>query len=123
MPDIAGPISAQNVATVISDDRYSGYRPGAARAQRRDDVATVAAATVERMQVERIDLAALGSALANDVEGRHRTGPGRGSRNESNLTAIGASGAVDSTTPTRTFHLAVENSTATELDYDVQRRE
>ncbi len=120
VPDIASPISAQNVATVILHDQYLGYPPGSAQAQRQDDIAAVAAATVERMQFEHIDLAALGSALANDVEGRHLMVWDEAPRNESNLTAIGASGSVDSTTPTRTFHLAVENSTATELDYDVE---
>ena len=120
VPDIAGPISAQNVATVILHDQYLGYPPGSARAQRQDDIALVAAVTVGRMQLEHIDLAALGSALANDVEGRHLMVWDAVPRNESNLTAIGASGSVDSTTPTRTFHLAVENSTATELDYYVQ---
>ena len=120
VPDIAGPISAQNVATVILHDQYLGYRPGSAQAQRQDDIAAVAAATVERMKFEHIDLATLGSALANDVEGRHLMVWDEAPRNESNLTAIGASGSVDSTAPTRTFHLAVENSTATELDYYVQ---
>jgi hypothetical protein len=52
VPDIAGPISAQNVATVILHDQYLDYPPGSAQAQRQDDIAAVAAATVERMQFE-----------------------------------------------------------------------
>ena len=80
----------------------------------------MAHATVDRMKFEHIDLAALGSALAKDVEGRHLMVWDEAPRNESTLTAIGASGSLDSTAPTRTFHLAVENSTATKLDYYVQ---
>ena len=120
VPGIAGPISAQNVATVILHDQYSAYPPGSAQAQRRENIAAVADATVERMKSEHIDLAALGSALAKDVEGRHLMVWDEAPRNESILTAIGASGSLDSTAPTRTFHLAVENSTATKLDYYVQ---
>ncbi len=120
VPNIAGPISAQNVATVVLHDQYLGFPPGSAQAQRHDDMAVVAAAMFQRMQLEHIDLAALGNALANDVEGRHLMVWDEAPRNESNLTAIGASGSVDSTAPTRTFHLAVENSTATELDYYIE---
>ena len=120
VPEIAGPISAQNVATVILHDQYSDYLPGSAQAQRKDNIAAVAQATVERMKSEHIDLAALGSALASDVEGRHLMVWDEVPHNESILAAMGASGSLDSTAPTRTFHLAVENSTATKLDYYVQ---
>jgi hypothetical protein len=120
VPEIAGPISAQNVATVILHDQYSAYLPGSAQAQRQDNIAAVAQATVDRMKSEHIDLAALGSALASDVEGRHLMVWEKAPRNESILAAMGASGSLDSTAPTRTFHLAVENSTATKLDYYVQ---
>ena len=122
VPGIAGPISAQNVATVILHDQYSEYPPGSSQAQRHDNIAAVADATVERMKSEHIDLAALASALATDVEGGHIMVWDQTPRNESTLTAIGASGSIDSTAPTRTFHLAVENSTATKLDYYVQPR-
>lgn len=120
VPGIADPISAQNVAMVILHDQYSAYPPGSAQAQRQENVAAVAAATVKQMKSEHIDLAAFGNALASDVEGRHLMVWDHAPRNESILTAIGASGTLDSTAPTRTFHLAVENSTATKLDYYVQ---
>ena len=117
VPNIAGPISAQNVATVILHDQYADYPPGSAQAQRRDNVAAVADATIARMKTEHIDLAALGNALATDVEGRHLIVWDETPSYENTIKAIGASGAIDSTAPTRTFHLAVENSTATKLDY------
>ena len=120
VPGIAGPISAQNVATVILHDQYSAYPPGSAQAQRQENIAAVATATVKQMKSEHIDLAALGNALANDVEGRHLMVWDEAPHNESILTAIGASGSLDSAAPTRTFHVAVENSTATKLDYYVQ---
>lgn len=88
VPVIAGPVSAPNVATVILRDQC--YPPGSARRK---------GATVERVQFEQIDLAALGSALANDVEGRHLIVWDAVPRNESNLTAISSSGSVDSTAP------------------------
>ncbi len=107
---------------MILHDQYSEYPAGSSQAQRHDDIAAVADATVERMKSEHIDLAALASALATDVEGGHIMVWDQTPRNESTLTAIGASGSIDSTAPTRTFHLAVENSTATKLDYYVQPR-
>ena len=123
VPNIPGPISAQNVASVILHDQYADYPPGSAQAQRRDNVAAVARATVALMKSEHVDLAALGSALATDAEGRHLVVWDETPSYEDTLNAMGASGAIDATAPTRTFHLAVENSTATKLDYYVNPSE
>ncbi len=120
VPNISGPVSAQNVATVILHDQYLDYPPGSAQAQRQDNIAAVAKAVVDQMKTEHIDLAALGSALATDVEGRHLMVWDEEPRYESTIAAIGASGAIDTVAPGRTFHVAVENSTATKLDYYVQ---
>jgi hypothetical protein len=120
VPNISGQISAQNVATVILHDQYQDYPAGSAQAQRQDNIAAVAKAVVGQMKNEHIDLAALASALAQDVSGRHLIVWDEVPRYQSTLTAIGASGAIDSSAPKRTFHVAVENSTATKLDYYVQ---
>ncbi len=123
VPNIAGPISAQNVASVILHDQYADYPPGSAQAQRRDNVAAVAQATVALMKSEHVDLAALANALATDVQGRHLMVWDETPSHEDTLRTIGASGAIDTTAPARTFHLAVENSTATKLDYYVNPSE
>ena len=108
---------------MILHDQYADYPPGSAQAQRRDNVAAVADATIARMKSEHVDLAALGNALATDVEGRHLIVWDETPSYENTITAIGASGAIDTTAPTRTFHLAVENSTATKLDYYLEPSE
>ncbi len=123
VPNIPGPISAQNVASVILHDQYADYPPGSAQAQRRENVAAVADAAIALMKSEHVDLAALGNALATDVEGRHLIVWDEAPSYENTITAIGASGAIDTTAPTRTFHLAVENSTATKLDYYLEPSE
>jgi hypothetical protein len=123
VPGITDPISAQNVASVILHDQYAQFPPGSAQAQRHDNIAAVADATVKLMKSEHIDLAALGNALASDVAGRHLMVWDETPRYERTVAAIGASGSIDSTAPSRTFHLAVENSTATKLDYYVQPSE
>jgi hypothetical protein len=120
VPNIPGLISAQNVGTVLLHDQYLAYPAGSAQAQRHDNIAAVAKAVVDRMDSEHIDLAALASTLAADVAGRHLIIWDDVPRYESTITAIGASGAIDTVAPGRTFHVAVENSTATKLDYYVQ---
>jgi hypothetical protein len=120
VPGITGAISEQNVATVILHDQYAHFPPGSAQASRRESIAAVASAVVQAMKSEHIDLGALGNALATDVEGRHLMVWDEVPNYESTLTSIGASGSVDSSIPARTFHLAVENTTATKLDYYVQ---
>jgi Protein of unknown function (DUF4012) len=120
VPNIPGLITAQNVATVILHDQYLQYPAGSAQAQRHDNIAAVAKAVVDQMSTEHIDLAALASTLAADVAGRHLIVWDEVPRYESTITDIGASGAIDAAAPGRTFHVAVENSTATKLDYYVE---
>jgi hypothetical protein len=120
VPGISGQISAQNVATVLLHDQYMDFPPGSAQAQRHDNVAAVAKAVVALMKTEHIDLAELANTLAQDASGRHLIVWDEIPRYESTIRAIGASGAIDASMPTRTFHVAVENSTATKLDYYVQ---
>ncbi len=120
VPNIAGPVTAQDVATILLHDQYLDYPAGSAQAERHDNIAAVAKAVVDRMKTEHIDLASLANTLASDVSGRHLIVWDEVPRYESIITDIGASGAIDTVAPARTFHLAVENSTATKLDYYVR---
>jgi hypothetical protein len=120
VPNIAGIISAGNVANVLLHEEYAQIPARAPETQTGDNVAAVARATVDRIQTEHIDLAALANALATDVEGRHLIVWDEVPRFESTLSALGASGAIDTADPDRTFHVAVENSTGTKLDYYVE---
>ena len=132
VPGIAGPISAQNVKPRSCTISTWRTRRGRLRRKCRN---TLRGGSRHRrpMKFEHIDLAALGNALAKEVEGRHLMVWDEARRNESALTAIGAtgigasghrgigaSGSLDSTAPTPRFRLVVEHSTATTLDYYVQ---
>jgi hypothetical protein len=68
----------------------------------------------------KIDVLNLAKALATEVGGRHLQLWDEVPRYEQTITALGASGNIDTDDPSRTFHVAVENATATKLDYFVQ---
>ena len=70
VPDIAGPISADNAADVLLHQLYAQF-PAGDQTQRHDDISAVARAVIDKMKTEHVDLAALAVALANDVAGRH----------------------------------------------------
>jgi hypothetical protein len=100
--------------------QYTQYPAAGDQAERHDNISAVAQAVVEQMQSEHVDLAAFAEALANDVAGRHLLVWDESPRFERTVRALGASGEVDGDQADRTFHVAVENSTATKLDYYVQ---
>jgi hypothetical protein len=120
VPSIPGLLSAQNVAQVLLHDQYALYPAGPAQQERHDSIAATATAVVDLMKTEHVDLGALAHVIANDISGRHVMVWDEVPRFESTLTHLGASGVVDSAEANRTFHVAVENSTATKLDYYVQ---
>jgi hypothetical protein len=77
----------------------------------------VATATVKKLSAEHVDLASLARALTTEIAGRHLLLYDAEPAQQQILTAYGATGAVDAADPQRTFHLAIENATASKLDY------
>lgn len=120
VPDIPGQITAQNVGEVLLHEQYLQYPAVSLSAERHDNIAAVARAAVKLLKTEHVDLAALGNALAGDVAGRHLMVWDEEPGYEKILSNLGISGAVDTVQPDRTFHIAVENATATKLDYYVE---
>jgi hypothetical protein len=120
VPNIPEVVTAQNVAQIFLHDQYAIYPAGSAQADRHDNVSAVIKAVVNRMKTEHVDLAALANALATDVAGRHLIVWDEVPTFESTIRYLGASGSLDSTQADRTFHVAVENATATKLDYYVE---
>jgi hypothetical protein len=118
VPGITQPISASNAVSVLLNQLYSTYSGGSQTA-RHDDISAVARAAVDKMKTEHVDLVALAQALAKDVAGRHLLVWDENPSHEQTLVSAGASGAVDTTMPERSFHLAVESATAAKLDYYV----
>ena len=121
--DVAGidePVSASNVAYLLLDQAYQGEPVNDPLASRRDKIAATVKAAVHEMQTEHVDLDAFASALAQDVEGRHLMVWSDVPSDERGLVTLDAAGTLDAAAPDRTFHIAVENSTADKLDYFVK---
>ena len=116
VPDIAVPVSAGNAESLLLNTEYRNFPVGNQTA-RKDSLAAVARATIDLMSHEHIDVAQLAHTLSLEVAGRHLLLYDTHPRLEAILNRYGASGAIDVRNPTRTFHLAIENSTATKLDY------
>ncbi len=119
VPGIAEPISSQNAANVLLNQLYQGLPPGSSQTQRQGELAAVSSAVFHQLQVENVDAVALVRTLSTEIAGRHLQLWDSNPRYEQTITDLGASGDIDTDNPARTFHVAVENATATKLDYFV----
>ena len=119
VPGIDVAVSADNVTTLLLHDLYSLYPRGDQQA-RKDLLSEVAKSTFDQLAKSKVDAAALAHTLANEVAGRHLLVYDANPANEATLRRYGASGAVDASMPSSTFHLAVENRTATKLDFYIR---
>jgi hypothetical protein len=119
VPGIPEPITSNNAAYVLLDQLYAELPPGSSQGPRREELAAVASAAFNQLQVNRVDVVALARTLGTEVAGRHLQLWDENPQNERTISEVGASGDIDTESPTRTFHIAVENATATKLDYFV----
>ncbi len=119
VPGESVPISASNIDNQLLNQAYQGLTVADPQAERRDVLAAVVKAAVNKMKTEHIDLDAFANALAADVQGRHLMVWSALPSAESGLVALDAAGTVDSADPTRTIHVALENNSADKLDYFV----
>jgi hypothetical protein len=118
VPGLPIAVSAQNVVPLLLHDLYIGEQPGA-DTTRNDELSAVFKATVDRMKAGDVDLAQLAETLAKGVATRDLVAWDSVPSYETTVTKFHGSGAIDAVDPTRTFHVAVENGTATKLDYYV----
>jgi hypothetical protein len=119
VPGVAEPITAQNASNVLLNQLYQGLLPGSSQAPRHEELAAVASAVFHQLRVGNIDVVALARTLATEIAGRHLQLWDANPRYEQTISELGASGDIDTDDPARTFHVAVENATATKLDYFV----
>jgi hypothetical protein len=117
VPGESVPISASNIAYQLLDKAYQGLTVNDPQGERRDMIAAVIKAAVNRMKQEHIDLDQLANALSYDVDGRHLMVWSASPTAESGLVALDAAGTIDSVEPDRTVHIALENDSADKLDY------
>jgi hypothetical protein len=111
------PISASNIAYQLLDKAYQGLTVNDPQNERRDMIAAVIKAAINRMKQEHVDLDQLANALSYDVDGRHLMVWSTSPTAESGLVALDAAGTIDSVAPDRTVHIALENNSADKLDY------
>ncbi len=113
------PVRAGNLSTVLLHDLYQGLPPLTNQQERTDKLSAVARAVVDKLAHSHVDLAALANALAHGVAARDLLAWDDVPAYQATIRKFGGSGAVDTDQPDRTFHIAVENATATKLDYYV----
>lgn len=116
---VSQPITAANLAEITLHQLYQDVPSSANENSRRDVLASIAKAAVDKMKSEHVDIAAFANVLAKDAAGRHLLAWDSVPAYEATIRKFGASGAVDTQDPTRTFHLALENGSANKLDYYV----
>lgn len=118
---IAEPISADNAGRILLNDLYVADR-SKAQSERRERLAEVAAAVTAKLQTSTVDAAGLAQALGTAAAGRHLSITSAHASEQRAFVAAGLGGGPAAHHPERTIHLAVENGTATKLDYFVKPR-
>jgi hypothetical protein len=116
VPGIPEPVTAANAAFVLLDQLYTDLAPNSSQGPRREELSAVTSAAVHQLQAGQVDLVALARVLSTEIGERHLQLWDENPRYEADLRTVGASGDVDTDVPSRTFHVAVENATATKLD-------
>ena len=120
VPGIPEPVTASNVADLLLNKAYAGDTVNDPQNARRDKISAVVKAAIDQMKTEHVDLDSFANALAADVQGRHLMVWSDTPATETGLATLDAAGTLTTAQPNRTFHVAVENSTADKLDYFVR---
>jgi hypothetical protein len=117
VPNLNVAVSETNIGNLLLNQAYQGLTVNDSQAGRRELIASVVKAAINKMKTEHVDLDAFANALAYDVSGRHLMVWSDVPKDEAGLVAVNAAGTLDATLPGRSIHVAVENSTADKLDY------
>jgi len=114
------PVTAANVARILLHDLYEGLSPSTSQLERRERLDEVTAAVFDRISKGERDLLSLGASLGRATEGGHLRLWSTVSAEEEAFVRTGLGAGPGSKEADRTFHLAIENRTATKLDYYVK---
>src|SRR5581483_12431356 len=104
-----------NIDNQLLNVAYQGLTVADPQNERRDILAAVVKAAVNKMKTEHVDLDAFANALAADVQGRHLMVWSGVPSAESGLVALDAAGTLTAGNPARTMHVALENNSADKL--------
>ena len=120
VPGIAEPVDAQNIGRVLLHDLYEGVPYSGDQSGRRERLGDVTRAVINRLTTGSSDAIALGRELGEAAKGLHLRLWSASSDEEEVFERTGLGGGPAVKQADRTFHLAVENRTATKLDYYVK---
>ena len=117
---VAEPVTAGNVGRLLLNDFYQGLGPTSDQTLRRERQGDVVKAVMDRITGRSQDAVALGRALGDAASGGHLRLWSADASEEDVFERTGLGGGPATKQPDRTFHLAVENRTASKLDYFVK---
>jgi len=121
VPGLAEQLSAENAPRLLLHDLYNGLASASADQEARyERLGEAVNALLERVRFGSFDVAALGVALAEAARGGHFRLYSGHADEQRVFERRGLSGGPAVSEPDRTFHLAVQNGTATKLDYYVK---
>jgi hypothetical protein len=117
---VAEPVTADNVGRLLLNDFYQGLGPTSDQTIRRERQGEVVKAVVDRLTVGARDAVTLGRALGDTAQGGHLRLWSADATEEDVFERTGLGGGPATKDADRTFHLAIENRTASKLDYFVK---
>lgn len=114
---VSEPIGADNVGRLLLNDFYVGLGPTNDALVRRERLGEVVAATVARLTAGSHDAVGLGREMGDAAAGGHLRLWSADAGEEDVFERTGLGGGPATKSPERTFHVAVQNRTASKLDY------
>ncbi|MGH9265548.1 MAG: DUF4012 domain-containing protein, partial [Acidimicrobiales bacterium] len=117
---VAEPIGPDNIGRLLLHDFYQGLAPTSDTTIRRERLGEVVGAVVARLTEGSHDAVGLGRELGDAASGGHLRLWSAAAGEEEVFQRTGLGGGPAERQADRTFHLAVQNRTATKLDYFVK---
>jgi hypothetical protein len=117
---VAEPVTEGNVGRLLLSDFYQGLGPTSDQTIRRERQGDVVRAVVDRIGSGAHDSVALGRALGDAAAGGHLRLWSADTGEEEVFERTGLGGGPATKDAERTFHVAVQNRTASKLDYFVK---
>ncbi len=117
---IAEPVDAGNVSRIVLHDLYQGVSQNGDQSGRRELLGAVTRAVIEKVTQGTYDALALGQLLGDAAKGGHFRLWSESRDEEKVFERSGIGGGPAVVAADRTFHVAIQNRTATKLDYYVK---
>jgi len=119
---IPEPISADNVGRILLHDLYEGLGDNDDQGPRRERLAEVSSAVIARLTGGNLNAVTLGRELSQSAAGGHLRLYASDAAEQQVFERRGLGGGPAGAAADRTFHIAVENRTASKMDYYIKPR-